>query len=152
MLNTRSMRLISPTYFNSFVLLAIVLHFVFPIQIIWGFPFTLTGLVPVIMGLFINLQARRTLREKRTTYNFFENPKVLITEGVFRYSRNPMYLGAIVFSFGLAILLGSLVSFFFPIMLFLLLNFLYIPHEEDRLKTIFGKKYFEYKKFVRRWI
>ncbi len=147
-----SMRLISPTYFNSFILLAIILHFFFPIQIILGYPFTLTGLVPVIIGLFINLQARRTFKEARTTDNFFGNPKVLITEGIFRYSRNPMYLGGIVLSFGLAILLGSLVSFIFPIILFLLLDFLYIPYEEDRLKTIFGKKYLEYKKRVRKWI
>lgn len=117
-----------------------------------GFPFTLTGLVPAVMGLFTNLQARRTLREANTTDNIFENPKVLITEGVFRYSRNPMYLGGIVFSFGLAILLGSLVAFIFPIVLFVLLNSLYIPKEEDQLRTMFGKKYFDYEKRVRRWI
>ncbi len=151
-MNTKTRQLISPSYFNSFILFAIILHFVFPIQTILGFPLTLTGLVPIIIGLFINLQARRTLREIRTTDNFFENPRVLVTEGPFRYSRNPMYLGGVVFSFGLAILLGSLVSFIFPVILFLLLHFLYIPQEEDRLKEMFGKEYLDYMKRVRKWI
>jgi len=139
-------------FFYSFILLAIILHFVFPIQMILGFPFTLIGLAPVIVGLFINLQATRTLRKNRTTLDINENPRILVTEGAFQYSRNPMYLGGIVFWFGLAILLGSLVTFVFPAVLFLLSHFLYIPQEEDRLKTVFGKEYLDYMKRVRKWI
>jgi protein-S-isoprenylcysteine O-methyltransferase Ste14 len=145
-------RLVSPTYFYSLILLAIVLDFVFPIRMVLIFPFTLIGLAPVIVGLFLNVQAIGTLRRNRTTDNFSEAPRVLVTEGVFQYSRNPMYLGAIVFAFGLAILLGSLVNFVFPPVGFLLLHFLYIPDEEDRVKTMFGKEYVDYMKRVRKWI
>jgi protein-S-isoprenylcysteine O-methyltransferase Ste14 len=63
-----------------------------------------------------------------------------------------MYLGGIFLGFGLAIFLGSLVSFIFPTIFFLLLQFLFIPQEEDQLKTIFGKEYLDYKKRVRKWI
>lgn len=150
--DAKPQRLISPAYFNLFLLLAIVLHFVFPIQTFVRYPFTLSGILPILFGLVINLQARRNLEEKRTTDNFFGKPTVLITNGVFRYSRNPMYLGGILVSFGLATLLGSLISFLFPIVLFLLLNALYIPQEEDRLWITFGKTYLDYKNRVRRWI
>jgi len=151
-MNANPRRLISPTYFNSFIIVAIILHFIFPIQTVVGFPLKLTGIIPLIIGMFINLHARRTLREKGTTDNFSGIPQALITEGFFRYSRNPTYLGGIIFSFGLAIVLGSLVSFIFPIALFLLLNFLYIPNEENRLRPIFGKEYYAYEKRVRKWI
>jgi len=63
-----------------------------------------------------------------------------------------MYLGGIVLGFGLAILLGSLVSFVFPAVFFLLLHFLFIPNEEEELKTMFGKEYLDYMKRVRKWI
>jgi protein-S-isoprenylcysteine O-methyltransferase Ste14 len=145
-------QLIPPSYFNVFILLAIFLHFVFPIKILFYFPLTLIGVVLIIIGLYINLQASKTLRQNRTTNNFFEKPINLLKDGPYGYSRNPMYLGGVIFGFGLAILLGSLISFVFPILLFLLLNFIYIPNEEKRLKRIFGREYLNYKKKVRRWI
>jgi protein-S-isoprenylcysteine O-methyltransferase Ste14 len=145
-------QLIPPSYFNLFILLAIILHFVFPIKIILHLPIILIGILPIIIGLFINLQANKTMRQNRTSTNFFEKPVNLIIDGPFRYSRNPIYLGGVIFSFGLAILLGSLISFIFPFILFLLLNFLYIPQEEKRLKKIFGREYLIYMKKVRRWI
>jgi protein-S-isoprenylcysteine O-methyltransferase Ste14 len=114
-----------------------------------GFPFTLIGLAVIVVGLFINIQATRTLMKSKP---IGETPKVLVTEGFFQYSRNPIYLGGIVFVFGIAILLGSLVSFVFPVITFLLIHFIFIPNEEDELKTIFGKEYLDYMKRVRKWI
>jgi protein-S-isoprenylcysteine O-methyltransferase Ste14 len=119
---------------------------------ILGFPLTLIGLAPIIVGLFINLQATRTLRKNNPTLSISENPKVLVTEGAFQYSRNPMDLGGIVAEFGLAILLGSLVTFIFPTIFFLLLHFLFIPNEETQLKTLFGNEYLDHMKRVRKWI
>jgi protein-S-isoprenylcysteine O-methyltransferase Ste14 len=152
MVNYMAKQLAPPSYFNIFILLAIILHFVFPIKIILHFPFTLIGILPVISGLFINLQANNILRQNKTSTDFFEKPTILVIDGSFRYSRNPLYLGGVIFSLGIAILLGSLISFIFPIILFLLLNFLYIPQEEKQLENIFGNIYLDYKKQVRRWI
>jgi protein-S-isoprenylcysteine O-methyltransferase Ste14 len=62
-----------------------------------------------------------------------------------------MYLGVLIWLIGLAILLGSLIAFLFPILLFLLANFLVIPVEEKDLQGIFGEQFIEYKRRVRRW-
>jgi protein-S-isoprenylcysteine O-methyltransferase Ste14 len=151
--NAKPRRLISPIYFAiPIILLFIILHFVFPIRIIFEFPFTLIGLAPVIVGLFINVQATITLKNRAEFDPKNENPRTLVTEGFFQYSRNPMYLGGIVLFFGLAILLGSLVSFVFPAIFFLLGHFLFIPNEEKELKTMFGEEYLDYMKRVRKWI
>jgi protein-S-isoprenylcysteine O-methyltransferase Ste14 len=152
LMNAKPRRLVSPIYFLPFILLLLfIFHFVFPIQMILGFPFTLIGIAPLIIGLFINLQATRTLKN-RTIFDSNETPRNLVTEGAFQYSRNPMYLGAIVLGFGLVTLLGSLVSYVILAVFFLLLHFLFIPKEEDQLKTLFGKEYLDYMKRVRKWI
>ena len=145
--------LISPIYLAPvLIILMIIFHFVFPIQMMLEFPFTLIGVAPIVVGLFINLQATRTLTENNPTLKSSENPKVLVTGGFFQYSRNPMDLGGIILGFGLAILLGSLVSFVFPAIFFLLLHFLFIPNEEKELKVMFGEEYLNYMKHVRKWI
>jgi protein-S-isoprenylcysteine O-methyltransferase Ste14 len=76
----------------------------------------------------------------------------LMTGGPFGFSRNPMYLGMLIWLVGLAILLGSLIAFLFPILLFLLANFLLIPTEERRMEHQFGKQYVAYRQRVRRWL
>jgi protein-S-isoprenylcysteine O-methyltransferase Ste14 len=152
LVNAKPRRLVPPLLLAPLILLLIfILHFVFPIQMILGFPFTLIGLAPLIIGLFIALQATRTLTN-RTIFDSNEIPRNLVTEGAFQHSRNPMYLGAIVLGFGLVTLLGSLISFVILAAFFLLLHFLYIPNEEAQLKTLFGKEYLDYMKRVRKWI
>jgi protein-S-isoprenylcysteine O-methyltransferase Ste14 len=74
-----------------------------------------------------------------------------VTSGPFRFSRNPMYLGMLSWLIGLAVLLGSLIVFLFPILFFLLANFLVIPLEERDMKRIFKERFIEYKRRVRRW-
>jgi len=53
---------------------------------------------------------------------------------------------------GETILLGSLFSFIFPVVFVILMNMIFIPMEEKNLEIVFGEKYLDYKKKVRRWI
>jgi protein-S-isoprenylcysteine O-methyltransferase Ste14 len=76
---------------------------------------------------------------------------VLVTSGPFQFSRNPIYLGMLIWLIGLAILLGSLIAFAFPLIFFLLANFIVIPLEERDMECIFEARFFEYKRRVRRW-
>lgn len=62
-----------------------------------------------------------------------------------------MYLGGVIVLIGVAMLLGSLVSFCFPVLLFLLLDLIYIRSEEREMEERFGIDYLEYKQTVRRW-
>lgn len=145
-------RLLPPTYLNTFIALAIALHLILPIKRITYSPYTYLGLVFVVPGVALNIWSVRLLRNKNTTIDFHGIPNELVTSGPFRISRNPIYLSGVILSLGTAILLGSLITFAFPIALFLILNGLYIPSEEVALETTFGKEYLEYKQKVRRWI
>jgi len=75
-----------------------------------------------------------------------------VKSGPFTFTRNPMYLGLVLITLGISILLGSLVSFLLPILLFLYLNTYMIPFEETLMERTFRSSYEDYKSKVRRWI
>jgi protein-S-isoprenylcysteine O-methyltransferase Ste14 len=145
-------KLLPPSYLNIFLVVPIGLHFVLPIKRIVHSPYTYSGLVFILLGLALNTWSVRELKKRNTTIDFQEMPNRLVTDGPFRISRNPLYLGGVILSLGIAILLGSLITFVFPVALLLILDRLYIPAEETRLEKIFGQEYLEYRQKVRRWI
>ncbi len=63
-----------------------------------------------------------------------------------------MYLGGVLILFGLAITTGNLIAFIAPIGFFLIMQLMFIPYEEEKLKSTFGKEYVNYKALVRRRI
>jgi protein-S-isoprenylcysteine O-methyltransferase Ste14 len=145
-------KLLPPTCLNTFLVLAIGLHFILPIKRIIHSPYTYLGLIIILFGVALNVWSTRLLKKKRATIDLYETPTRLVTDGPFRISRNPLYLGGVILSLGIAVLLGSLITFVFPTALLLILDKLYIPAEEKRLEKTFGKEYLEYKQRVRRWI
>ncbi len=72
--------------------------------------------------------------------------------GVFRLSRNPIYLGYVLLLVGVAFLLGRLTPFFVIPFFIVLIERLFIPMEEKMLTAKFGQSYLEYQEQVRRWI
>lgn len=127
-------------------------HFLMPIRQIVHLPYNSLGVIIIFSGLSLNILAIITLRNNNTTVKFNEDPTSLVIRGPYQISRNPVYLGGLMLMFGLAILLGSLIAFIFPILLFLVLNKFYISVEEEKLERIFGHAYINYKNRVRRWI
>lgn len=93
------------------------------------------------------------IRRGRGTPAHFDPPKTLIANGLYRYVRNPIYLGALLVQLGYIIWFGSgvvMISYF----LFFLLAYhiLIVCVEEPVLKHTFGAAYDEYSKHVPRWI
>ncbi len=142
----------SPSYFNVFIVLAIGLHFALPIKTIVYQPYTYLGVPTIILGLILNVWSVGTLKKKGTSTEFHETAARLVMDGPFRVSRNPIYLSGVILSLGIAVVLGSLITFAFPLLLFLILHRYYIPIEEMRLEETFGREYLEYRQRVRRWI
>ena len=83
----------------------------------------------------------------------FEQPDVLVTQGVYRYSRNPMYLGFVVALLGSSLLMGASISSFLLVALFFIItDRWYIRFEELEMTKKFGAEYQAYSNNVRRWI
>jgi len=142
----------SPKYLNWVMGLQVVVHFVVPIRRVIFWPYSCLGLVLIALGAVLNVWAVRLLQERNTTLEFHGTAGAVVTDGPYRISRNPVYLGGVVVSLGLAILLGSLMAFVFPVALFWILNGLYVPREETALQTRFGVPYLDYRREVRRWL
>ncbi len=76
----------------------------------------------------------------------------LITDGVYRISRNPMYLGMVLMLIGAAAYFGSLPFYVAAIVYLFILDRVFCRYEEDKLVTAFGHEYDEYRSKVRRWL
>jgi protein-S-isoprenylcysteine O-methyltransferase Ste14 len=145
-------KIFPPTYFFILLMLSVILHFVFPIMKIIPSPYNYLGILLVLFGIIINIWADRIFKTEKTTVKPDESPDVFILSGPFKFTRNPMYLGMLSILLGVAVFLGSLITFIFPVLFIVLMNLLFIPVEEKNLQKKFGKKYIDYKKKVRRWI
>jgi protein-S-isoprenylcysteine O-methyltransferase Ste14 len=146
------MKIMPTTCLLVAILLSIALHFLLPITNIIPSPWNLFGLVPLFLGIWINISADRAFKQANTTVKPFEVSKSLIQNGVFRLSRNPMYLGFVGILLGIAIMLRS-ISPYFPVNAYVILTErVYIQVEERMLEAKFGAEWKQYKSSVRRWI
>ena len=148
----RKSRLLPPTYFYSILIIAIISHFLYPITMLIKQPYSFIGIIIVVIGILLNIWTDVIFKKRNTTVKPYEAPSHLIVEGPFKISRHPMYLGMLVILFGFSIFLGSIVSFIFPLIYFLIIEYYFIPFEEQKLEEVFEKDFINYKKRVRRWI
>jgi len=96
----------------------------------------------------------QNLRHARTTLNPTDPSTTtqLVTEGVYSWSRNPMYVGLLVLLIVFARAFDSFVLYLGPLLFFLLIGRLQIQPEERALAEKFGEDYAKYKSNVRRWL
>lgn len=81
-----------------------------------------------------------------------EKASKLVTSGIYRFTRNPMYLGLFLILVAWAVFLGNLLVMFFPFLFIWVLTELQIKPEEAALQKKFGQEYVYYKQSVRRWL
>ena len=141
-----------PFYFILCVILIIACYFLIPNMNKIIYPYNLvSGFIVIFLGCYFILNSHFTLK-KFNTPELFSKSYCVVKDGVYKYSRNPMYLGFLIFLIGLSLLLGNLVSFICPIFFFSIINWMFIPYEEEKMKIEIGSEYLKYKKNVRRWI
>jgi protein-S-isoprenylcysteine O-methyltransferase Ste14 len=110
------------------------------------------GWLWVGLGLALSAWTLVTFRLRRTTVNPYKAASALCTDGPFRISRNPIYLGDWLILTGSSLLLHTWWPLLFAPLLWAALRFGVIRHEEKHLEAKFGDEYRKYKIHVRRWI
>jgi protein-S-isoprenylcysteine O-methyltransferase Ste14 len=78
--------------------------------------------------------------------------KKLVVSGLYKYSRNPMYIGVMLILIGESAFFGSTILWIYTAILFIAFNLFIVIHEEPRLERDFGTEYQQYLKAVRRWL
>ena len=138
-----------PTYFVASLVLMAALAFAWPLAPLFAWPWRALGVVPIAAGVWLNLAADRAFKERGTTVKPFERSSALVTNGVFRISRNPMYLGMVVILVRAAALLGALPPFLVAAGFATILEMHFIPVEERMLAETFGEEWAAWSKRVR---
>ena len=109
------------------------------------------GLPLIAAGLALAVAARRQFARARTEIHTFGQPTTLVTTGVFRYGRNPMYLGLVAVVAGSAVLAGTVTAALLAGLFVLLVDRWYITTEEGTMRGTFGEAYDAYVRRTRRW-
>ena len=135
-----------------YFLVTLGLHFLLRPHIIFNFDHRSWGVLTFVLGLTVMSWAWTLVRNQKTAIRPTEKPSVMIMDGPFEWSRNPMYLGMTLMLWGSAMFVGTLVMFFAPIAFLLTMNAVFILHEEEMMERAFGEEYLEYQSRVRRWL
>jgi|TARA_B100000953_G_scaffold146450_1_gene121223 protein-S-isoprenylcysteine O-methyltransferase Ste14 len=108
----------------------------------------------ILIGLTIIVIGVKTFNNSDTTINPLNPSEAshLVTEGVFSYTRNPMYLGMVIILLGVSIYNGVYIGIIIlPCFIFYITEFQIKP-EEKAMEEIFAGDYTDYLKRVRRWL
>ena len=112
----------------------------------------LLALPPLAAGIALNLFADRAFKVAKTTVKPLLPSTSLVTGGVFRLTRNPMYLGFVLLLLSLWLALGALSPGLSVVLFALLIDRYFVRPEEKKLAATFGDAYPTYRQRVRRWI
>ena len=110
------------------------------------------GIPLVVAGLALSAAGSRRFRRAGTNIHTFRRPDVLVRDGVFSFSRNPMYLGFALALLGFAIKLGTPLNFAVVAGFVVVVDLWYIRFEERMAAETFGETYEAYRRETRRWI
>lgn len=117
-------------------------------------PWNIAGAVLVAIAVLMNIWSLRLFAEKKTTFSPMKpkNTSDLVIKGIYKFTRNPMYLGLLAFLSGYAVWLGSLTPMLVLPLFCWVMTEMQIKPEENALEEKFGERYLDYKQSVRRWI
>ena len=115
---------------------------------------TLFSIVILSIGILVIINPVVKFIKSKTTVNpvEFKNVEKLVTSGIYKYSRNPMYLGMIMIIISTAVYYLNFYSLLTPFIFYFWINRFQIKREEVFLEEKFGQEYLSYKTKTRRWI
>ena len=107
-----------------------------------------------VCGIFVFAAAVISFKKQKTTVNpiSIENASSLVVSGIFKYSRNPMYLGMSFVLLGLAFKFNVIGGLLFTGIFMLFITIFQIKPEEVAMEKLFDQEWKNYTKNVRRWL
>ena len=109
------------------------------------------GLI-IFVGLVLLLLAGGLFKRAGTDLVPFKNVSALVTSGIYRYTRNPMYLGMTAILLGCGITVGAALSLVVAPVFMVIIELRFIRPEEEMLRGLFPQEFPQYCTRVRRWL
>jgi len=110
------------------------------------------GVVVMAVALLITMTGIFAFKRAGTNVNPYQPSLKIVRDGPYRFTRNPMYLGMILFTFGFGIAVATIWGLIVACLLWALLHWGVVLREEEYLTTKFGAAYSELLAATRRWL
>jgi len=114
----------------------------------------LLSIISFVVGIFVFAAAVSSFKKQKTTVNpiSIENASSLVVSGIFKYSRNPMYLGMSFVLLSLTFKFNVIGGLFLTGIFMLFITIFQIKPEEVAMEKLFDQEWKDYTKNVRRWL
>jgi protein-S-isoprenylcysteine O-methyltransferase Ste14 len=147
------LKLAPPIWMLVYLLLSAALSWALDWPMVPGLPLPSLGIALVALAFIAPVWAFVLFRREDTEIEptSLVNRK-LVTRGPYHLTRNPMYLGLVTLSLGIAVWIGAWPMFIAPLAVFATVNWVHIPFEEAKMRRQFGAAYDDYVARVRRWV
>lgn len=115
-------------------------------------PLAIIGLATASSGAVLIAIALGLFRSSKTRPEPWQPASSLVTSGLYKFTRNPMYLGMALLSLGIALTFASLPGVLLASVALLIIDRFVVRREEAYLTRRFGQEYTAYLTTVRRWL
>jgi protein-S-isoprenylcysteine O-methyltransferase Ste14 len=147
------LKLPPPVWAFLYLIIAGAVGWLYPWRALFDLRIVWLGVALVAIGFAISFWAFSLFRREGTEIDPTSlTNKSLVVRGPFRFTRNPMYLGLVIGTLGIAFWIGSLPMFAVPLLVFATANWAHIPFEEAKMHRQFGAAFDSYRSQVRRWL
>ena len=141
-----------PRIFLAAIVLGVVGQSLWPVPLVSRMLGVPAGIVLVVAAVGLFVSATRAFKAAGTPVPGNQAATAIVSEGPYRFSRNPIYLAFVIFQLGLALLVNSLSLVITLLPAWLLMAAVVIPREERYLMQRFPNEYAAYRATTRRWL
>ena len=141
-----------PTWLLLGLIAIFMLNEIYPLARFTSLAAQIVGGLLIVVGLLLLVLANGLFVRAGTDVIPFRNVSRLVTSGVYRYTRNPMYLGMFAVLLGCAVTVGAAAALAVPLLFAVIVEARFIRPEEQMLHGLFPQEYPAYCQRVRRWL
>lgn len=145
-------KILPPIWFFAGLATLALIHYLYPTPLGLPVQIKLVGWLIFAAAFVMAWRAKRRFDIAETPVRPFTESTTVVESGLFRYSRNPMYLAMCIGITGFAIAIGDGAPFFVIPVFLTLITTQFILYEERLMEARFGQSYLDYKSRVRRWL
>ena len=143
---------IPPIIYLVGLLLGLLLHYLYPVKFLPAAISVWSGVLLILISVLMVLSALLAFRRVGASPDVHKPTTAISTDGIYRWSRNPMYISLALLYLGIAAWVNSLWILLLLVPMLVVVDQGVVKREERYLEKKFGDEYLRYKSHVRRWI
>jgi len=141
-----------PAIYGVTLAIGLVISFMFPVNFLPRLISLPIATIAMISAGWFSTSAFRVMNRAQTAIDPAKPATAIVSDGVFKLSRNPLYLSLTLLYLGISLLFNALWALLLLLPLLVVVQIGVIQREEVYLERKFGDEYLRYKTQVRRWL